>query len=822
MQTYTVEGMSCAACSSRVEQAVCAVDGVVSCQVNLLTNSMVVDGLASEEAVAAAVEKAGYRAFSNRIPSTAPVSKTISSENKSLMGRLVTSLVLLTVLMYLSMGHSMWGWPLPPLFDHNIVAIGLLQMLLSLSVMIINNRFFVSGTKAAVRLAPNMDTLVALGSSAAFVYSTVLLFAHTGENTASLSHHFYFESAAMIVTLITVGKMLEARAKGKTTDALRSLMALAPTTARVLRNGAEIEIPIERVKIGDRIAVRPGERIPVDGVIREGHAAVDESMLTGESVPVDKEAGQSVSAATVNLSGFLVCEATRVGEDTTLAQIIHMVSDAAATKAPIAKTADKVAGVFVPLVMALAMVATTVWLLLGESVGFALARGISVLVISCPCALGLATPVAIMVGSGIGAKYGILFKTATALEQAGRVKTVVVDKTGTVTKGEPSVTQVFPADGISEEQLLRLAASLESKSEHPLSKAVLRAATERGVDIETANDFAVIVGQGVRGEVNGCRMIGGNAAFVRTVATIPPSVEKMVTRLSSEGHTPLYFAKEGCFLGCITVADTLRDDSVEAIDQLHQQGLFVVMLTGDREETANAIGREVGVDRVIAGVLPSDKERAVRELQSEGSVMMVGDGINDAPALTAADIGVAIGAGTDIAMDAADVVLVNSRLSDVVAAVRLSRMVLRNIRENLFWAFIYNIIGIPLAAGVWIPVFGWEMDPMFGAAAMSLSSFCVVMNALRLNMKSIGVRQVQSMPIANRKGKATMTKTVKIEGMMCPHCSGRVKNVLTALPEVDDAVVSHESGTAVITLNAPVSDDTLREVIEAQGYTVIE
>ena len=823
MQTYTVEGMSCAACSARVERAVRAVDGVTACQVNLLTNSMTVDGSAAAEDIVTAVEQAGYRAVSksNASPATKPT--TPASDSRSLTARLVSSLVLLGVLMYLSMGHGMWGWPLPPFLEGNAVGLGLCQCWLSATVMLINRRFFVSGWKAAMRLAPNMDTLVALGSGAAFVYSAALLLAHTAEHASALSHHFYFESAAMIVTLITVGKMLEARAKGKTTDALTSLMALSPTTARVRREGAEHEVPIEQVRVGDLVIVRPGERIPVDGIVREGTSAVDESMLTGESVPVDKTVGHTVSAATVNMSGWLACEATRVGEDTALAKIIQMVSDAAATKAPIAKTADKVAGVFVPVVLIIALITTVVWLCLGETIGFSLARGISVLVISCPCALGLATPVAIMVGSGIGAKRGILFKTAASLEQVGRVNTVVLDKTGTVTKGEPTVTHILPADGVSEDYLMRVAVSLEANSEHPLSKAILRWARQQNQHVTPADGFEAMAGKGVRGTVDGQTAVGGNAAFLKTYASIPPGDEEKTKAQAVQGHTPLYFAVEDRYIGCVTVADTLREDSRAAIEQMHGLGLTTVMLTGDRRETAEAIGREAGVGRVIADVLPSGKEQVIRECRQNGTVMMVGDGINDAPALTAADVGVAIGAGTDIAMDAADVVLMHSRLSDVVTAIRLSRAVLRNIRENLFWAFLYNVIGIPLAAGVWIPMFGWEMDPMFGAAAMSLSSCCVVLNALRLNLKHIGGSFGElSLKTKPKEETVMMTKTMKIEGMMCPHCSGRVKTALTALAEVDEAVVSHENGTAVVTLNTAADDATLRAVVEAQGYTVTE
>ncbi len=821
-KSYDVTGMSCAACSARVEKAVSAVDGVARCQVNLLTNSMIVEGSASADIVIKAVQMAGYDASVQGSASvhTKP-SAEANDDTRRLCCRLIVSLVFLAVLMYISMGHGMWGWPMPSFFNGNPLALGLLQLLLSAAVMVMNQRFFVNGFKGLWRLSPNMDTLVSLGSGAAFIYSTCLLFAMTAQESQADAHGFYFESAAMILTLITVGKMLEARAKGKTTDAIEALMALAPKTATVLREDREEKVPIEQVRVGDSVVVRAGESIPVDGVIVRGNAAVDESALTGESIPVDKEVGDRVSAATINRSGFLVCETTRIGEDTTLSQIVRMVSDAAATKAPIAKIADKVSGVFVPIVMGLALIATVVWLLLGESLGFALARGISVLVISCPCALGLATPVAIMVGSGIGAKHGILFKTAVSLEQTGRVQTVVVDKTGTLTKGEPTVTQVLPSDGTEKSELLYAAASLESQSEHPLSKAVLRYTSEHGVDTDPVEHFEVVAGQGLKGVCGGKTIVGGNAAFVQQTATIPRAALDAATVLAKEGQTPLFFACEDAYLGCLTVADVLREDSCEAVRHLHNMGLSVVMLTGDREDTALAVGREAGVDRVIADVLPDRKEKTVRELQREGIVMMVGDGTNDAPALTAADIGVAIGAGADVALDAADVVLVNNRLSDVSAAVRLSRMVIRNIRENLFWAFVYNLIGIPLAAGVWIPLFGLEMDPMFGAAAMSLSSFCVVANALRLNMKHIYDTRRDHAPRKQRKENKTMTKTMKIEGMMCPHCSGRVHAVLTALPEVEDAVVSHENGTAVLTLNADVADDVLKKLVEDQGYKVI-
>ena len=855
MEQYNVTGMSCAACSARVEKAVKKVPGVTSCSVSLLTNSMGVEGTASPAAILSAVQEAGYGAS----PKNASASKTSDAsadldaladrETPKLKRRLIASLGFLLVLMYFSMGHMMWGWPLPHWFDGNHVAMGLVQLLLAGIVMVINQKFFINGFKGLIHGAPNMDTLVALGSMASFVWSTYALFAMTRAqvdgNDELVMHYmmeFYFESAAMILTLITVGKMLEARSKGKTTDALKSLMKLAPKTATLVRDGAEVTVAIADVQKGDVFVVRPGENIPVDGVVLEGTSAVNESALTGESIPVDKAAvGDKVSAATTNQSGFLRCEATRVGEDTTLAQIIKMVSDAAATKAPIAKIADTVSGFFVPAVISIAVVTTIVWLLLGHELGYALARGISVLVISCPCALGLATPVAIMVGNGLGAKNGILFKTAASLEAAGRTQIVALDKTGTITEGAPRVTDLLPAEGVTETELLTLAAALESRSEHPLAKAVLADAEAKAITPPEVTDFAALPGNGLAAKLDGMDIYAGNAAFIQTKLTLPAALAQQAEKLASEGKTPLFFGGAGRLLGVIAVADTIKEDSPEAIRQLQNMGIRVVMLTGDNQRTADAIGRQAGVDEVIAGVLPDGKEAVIRQLQASGKVAMVGDGINDAPALTRADTGIAIGAGTDVAIDAADVVLMNSKLSDVPAAIRLSRATLRNIHENLFWAFIYNIIGIPLAAGLFIP-FGLTLNPMFGAAAMSLSSFCVVSNALRLNLfdlhstrhdhktASPAAAPVQSAAENNKKSDAeapevktednTMKKTLKVEGMMCGHCEARVKKALEALPEVDEAVVSHEAGTAIVTLNAEVSDDLLKNAVEAQDYKV--
>jgi len=854
MEQYNVTGMSCAACSARVEKAVKKVPGVTSCSVSLLTNSMGVEGTASPAAILSAVQEAGYGAS----PKTASASKASDAstdldaladhETPKLKRRLIASLGFLLVLMYFSMGHMMWGWPLPHWFDGNHVAMGLVQLLLAGIVMVINQKFFINGFKGLIHGAPNMDTLVALGSMASFVWSTYALFAMTRaqvDGSDELVMHymmeFYFESAAMILTLITVGKMLEARSKGKTTDALKSLMKLAPKTATLVRDGAEVTVAIADVQKGDVFVVRPGENIPVDGVVLEGTSAVNESALTGESIPVDKAVGDKVSAATTNQSGFLRCEATRVGEDTTLAQIIKMVSDAAATKAPIAKIADTVSGFFVPAVISIAVLTTIVWLLLGHELGYALARGISVLVISCPCALGLATPVAIMVGNGLGAKNGILFKTAASLEAAGRTQIVALDKTGTITEGAPRVTDLLPAEGVTETELLTLAAALESRSEHPLAKAVLADAEAKAITPPEVTDFAALPGNGLAAKLDGMDIYAGNAAFIQTKLTLPAALAQQAEKLASEGKTPLFFGGAGRLLGVIAVADTIKADSPEAIRQLQNMGIRVVMLTGDNQRTADAIGRQAGVDEVIAGVLPDGKEAVIRQLQASGKVAMVGDGINDAPALTRADTGIAIGAGTDVAIDAADVVLMNSKLSDVPAAIRLSRATLRNIHENLFWAFIYNIIGIPLAAGLFIP-FGLTLNPMFGAAAMSLSSFCVVSNALRLNLfdlhstrhdhktASPAAAPVQSAAENNKKSDAdapevktedhTMKKTLKVEGMMCGHCEARVKKALEALPEVDEAVVSHEAGTAIVTLNAEVADDVLKNAIEAQDYKV--
>ena len=834
MKQYSVTGMSCAACSARVEKAVRAVPGVTECAVSLLTNSMGVSGSASEAAILAAVREAGYGASpkGEKKPSSTP-DDIPDTETPALKRRLISSLAFLTVLMYISMGHTMWGWPLPAALAANPVAIGLCQLLLTAIVMIINQKFFVSGFRGLLHRSPNMDTLVALGSAAAFGYSTYALFAMSDaqmQGNAQLAmhylHEFYFESAAMILTLITVGKMLEARSKGKTTDALKGLMNLAPKTATVIRDGIEVSVGIADVSRGDIFVVRPGESIPVDGVILDGESAVNESALTGESIPADKSVGDRVSAGTINQSGFLTCEATAVGEDTTLSHIIQMVSDAAATKAPIAKIADTVSGIFVPVVIGIAAVATVVWLLVGESVGFALARGISVLVISCPCALGLATPVAIMVGNGVGAKNGILFKTAASLEATGRTQIVVLDKTGTITSGEPRVTDILPADGVSENELLTAAASLEAKSEHPLSRAILEEASQRSIIPHDVADFSVLPGRGLTAALDGEILWGGNASFIGEKVSIPSAIQDAAGAFSESGKTPLFFACGNRLLGVIAVADVIKEDSPRAIREMQNMGIRVIMLTGDNEKTARAIAREAGVDEVIASVLPDGKEAVIRSLTAEGKVAMVGDGINDAPALTRADIGIAIGAGTDIAIDAADVVLMKSRLSDVPAAIRLSRATLTNIRENLFWAFFYNAIGIPLAAGVFIHAFQWQLNPMFGAAAMSLSSFCVVSNALRLNLVNIRRsdrdRKIRQNTVNQiRKEDTVMEKTLKIEGMMCPHCEARVKKTLEDLPEVESALVSHESGTAVLTLKEDISDAKLKEIIEAAGYKVI-
>ena len=854
MEQYNVTGMSCAACSARVEKAVKKVPGVTSCSVSLLTNSMGVEGTASPAAILSAVQEAGYGASPKNASSSkasdasADLDALADHETPKLKRRLIASLGFLLVLMYFSMGHMMWGWPLPHWFDGNHIAMGLVQLLLAGIVMVINQKFFINGFKGLIHGAPNMDTLVALGSMASFVWSTYALFAMTRAqvdgNDELVMHYmmeFYFESAAMILTLITVGKMLEARSKGKTTDALKSLMKLAPKTATLVRDGAEVTVSIADVQKGDIFVVRPGENIPVDGLVLEGVSAVNESTLTGESIPVDKAAGDRVSAATTNQSGFLRCEATRVGEDTTLSQIIKMVSDAAATKAPIAKIADTVSGYFVPAVISIAVLTTIVWLLLGRELGYALARGISVLVISCPCALGLATPVAIMVGNGLGAKNGILFKTAASLEAAGRTQIVALDKTGTITEGAPRVTDLLPAEGVSETELLTLAAALESRSEHPLAKAVLAYSEAKAITPPTITDFAALPGNGLAAKLDGVDIFGGSASFIQSKLSLPAALTQQAEQLAAEGKTPLFFGGAGRLLGVIAVADTIKADSPEAIRQLQNMGIRVVMLTGDNQRTADAIGRQAGVDEVIAGVLPDGKEAVIRQLQASGKVAMVGDGINDAPALTRADTGIAIGAGTDVAIDAADVVLMNSRLSDVPAAIRLSRAALRNIHENLFWAFIYNIIGIPLAAGLFIP-FGLTLNPMFGAAAMSLSSFCVVSNALRLNLfdlhstkhdhKKASPAAVSAQSAAENNtpsdteapdGKMEddpMKKTLNVEGMMCCHCEARVKKALEAIPGVSEAVASHTDGTAVVTLTEDVADDVLKNAVEAQDYKV--
>lgn len=830
MKKFNVTGMSCAACSSRVEKAVSKVEGVQSCSVSLLTNSMGVEGSASEESIIAAVEKAGYGA------SVAGAEKKQSAENEQLkdkdtpvlMHRLIASVGFLVVLMYISMGHMMWGWPLPAFFADNHIAMGLAQLLLCVIIMVINQKFFINGFKGLIHRSPNMDTLVALGSGASFVYSVYALFAMTdaqvkgnAELVMSYMHEFYFESAAMILTLITVGKMLEAHSKGKTTNALKALLNLAPKKATLLIDGKETEVTVDKVKKGDVFVVRPGESIPVDAEITDGSTAVDESALTGESIPVDKTVGDSVSAGTINKSGFIKCSATAVGEDTALSQIIKMVSDAAATKAPVAKIADKVSGVFVPAVIVIALITIAVWLLCGQTVGYALARGISVLVISCPCALGLATPVAIMVGNGMGARKGILFKTAASLEEAGKTQIAVLDKTGTITKGEPKVTDIIPFE-ITENELLQYAYSIETKSEHPLAKAIIVKAEELSLNPYEVTDFKAESGNGLSAEYNGKRIIGGSKKYISSIIGISNDILSKADKLSEEGKTPLFFMLDNKLLGIIAVADVIKEESPQAIKQLQNMGIKVVMLTGDNERTAKAVGKLAGVDEVIAGVMPDGKEKVVAELKKQGKVLMVGDGINDAPALTRADIGMAIGSGTDIAIDAADVVFMKSKLTDVPAAVRLSRKTLRNIHENLFWAFIYNVIGIPLAAGVWIPLLGWQLNPMFGAAAMSLSSFCVVTNALRLNFFDItNPKKDRKIKYKSKKDDNAMTKTMKIDGMMCSHCEGRVKQSLEGLAQVSQAEVSHEKGTAVVTLTAEVSNDVLKKTVEDQGYNVI-
>ena len=839
MEQYNVTGMSCAACSARVEKAVSKVPGVTACSVSLLTNSMGVEGTAAPAQVIAAVQQAGYGASLKGAAQAAP-DPLEDRETPVLKRRLMASLGFLLVLMYFSMGHMMWGWPVPAFFARNHVAMGLLELLLTVAVTVINQKFFISGFKSLWHRAPNMDTLVALGATAAFGYSTYALFAMTDaqvrgdmDGVMHFMMELYFESAAMILTLITVGKMLEARSKGRTTDALKSLMKLAPKTATVVRGGAEAVIPVEQVQPGEEFVVRPGENIPVDGVVLEGSSAVNEAALTGESIPVDKAPGDPVSAATINQAGFIRCRATRVGQDTTLSQIIRMVSDAAATKAPIAKAADRVSGIFVPAVIAIAAVTTVVWLLLGRGAGFALARGISVLVISCPCALGLATPVAIMVGNGVGAKNGILFKTAVSLEQTGKVDIVALDKTGTITSGEPRVTDVVPAPGVGQDELVRAAFALEQKSEHPLARAVLDYGRTAGLAPEPVTGFAALPGNGLRAVLQGRTLVGGSESFLDSQTRVPDAVRREGRRLAEQGKTPLYFAVDGRVLGLIAVADVIKEDSPQAVRELQNMGIHVVMLTGDNERTARAIGAQAGVDEVIAGVLPDGKEQVIRDLQRRGKVAMVGDGINDAPALTRADMGIAIGAGADVAIDAADIVLMKSRLSDVPAAIRLSRATLRNIHENLFWAFFYNTIGIPLAAGVFIPL-GLTLNPMFGAAAMSLSSFCVVSNALRLNWFKLRDPRHDQKRRGRRPGKQparpqttdeteelSMKRTIKIEGMMCPHCEARVKKALEALPGVTEAVASHEAGTAVVTLSEPVEDEALKKAVEEQDYTVV-
>ena len=841
MEQYIVTGMSCAACSSRVEKAVSKVPGVTSCSVSLLTNSMGVEGTASEQEIIKAVADAGYGA-SKKGEGAAKIQSSSASAGEDMLKdrttpalkkRLIASLGFLIVLMYFSMGHMMWGWPVPGFMKDNHVMMGLLQMLLTIAVMVINQKFFISGFKGMIHRAPNMDTLVALGSGASFVYSTYALFAMTdaqmrGDMDAVMSymHDFYFESAAMILALITVGKMLEARSKGKTTDALKGLMKLAPKTAVVIRGEKEVQVSIEQVQKGDCFVVKPGENIPVDGEVIEGNSAVNESALTGESIPVDKAVGDKVSAATVNQSGYLKCRATRVGEDTTLSQIIQMVSDAAATKAPIAKIADRVSGVFVPTVITIAVITIIVWLIAGQSIGFALSRGIAVLVISCPCALGLATPVAIMVGNGMGARNGIMFKTAVSLEETGKMQIVALDKTGTITSGEPKVTDIIPAAGVTEDTLLKYAYALENKSEHPLARAILEKAKEENAGIEEVTGFQALPGNGLTAILDGHTLYGGNHTFISSKVSVDGDIQKKAEKLAEAGKTPLFFGNEDRLLGVIAVADVIKEDSPQAIKELQNMGIHVVMLTGDNERTAKAIGQQAGVDEVIAGVLPEGKEQVIRKLKEKGKVAMVGDGINDAPALTRADMGIAIGAGTDVAIDAADVVLMKSRLSDVSAAIRMSRATLRNIHENLFWAFFYNIIGIPLAAGVWYPLFGWKLNPMFGAAAMSLSSFCVVSNALRLNLfKMYDASKDKKLKAKKEKKRSkkedkTMKKIMHIEGMMCGHCEAAVKKALEALPQVDEAVVSHEAGTAELTLNAEIADDVLKKTVEDKDYTV--
>ena len=841
MEQYIVTGMSCAACSSRVEKAVSKVPGVTSCSVSLLTNSMGVEGTASEQEIIKAVADAGYGASKKGEGAAKTQSSSASAgedmlkdrTTPALKKRLIASLGFLIVLMYFSMGHMMWGWPVPGFMKDNHVMMGLLQMLLTIAVMVINQKFFISGFKGMIHRAPNMDTLVALGSGASFVYSTYALFAMTdaqmrGDMDAVMSymHDFYFESAAMILALITVGKMLEARSKGKTTDALKGLMKLAPKTAVVIRGEKEVQVSIEQVQKGDCFVVKPGENIPVDGEVIEGNSAVNESALTGESIPVDKAVGDKVSAATVNQSGYLKCRATRVGEDTTLSQIIQMVSDAAATKAPIAKIADRISGVFVPMVITIAVVTIIVWLIAGQSIGFALSRGIAVLVISCPCALGLATPVAIMVGNGMGARNGIMFKTAVSLEETGKMQIVALDKTGTITSGEPKVTDIIPAAGVTEDTLLKCAYALENKSEHPLARAILENAKEENAGIEEVTGFQALPGNGLTAILDGHTLYGGNHTFISSKVSVDGDIQKKAEKLAEAGKTPLFFGNEDRLLGVIAVADVIKEDSPQAIKELQNMGIHVVMLTGDNERTAKAIGQQAGVDEVIAGVLPEGKEQVIRKLKEKGKVAMVGDGINDAPALTRADMGIAIGAGTDVAIDAADVVLMKSRLSDVPAAIRMSRATLRNIHENLFWAFFYNIIGIPLAAGVWYPLFGWKLNPMFGAAAMSLSSFCVVSNALRLNLfKMYDASKDKKLKAKKEKKRSkkedkTMKKIMHIEGMMCGHCEAAVKKALEALPQVDEAVVSHEAGTAELTLNAEIADDVLKKTVEDKDYTV--
>ena len=841
MEQYIVTGMSCAACSSRVEKAVSKVPGVTSCSVSLLTNSMGVEGTASEQEIIKAVADAGYGA-SKKGEGAAKIQSSSASAGEDMLKdrttpalkkRLIASLGFLIVLMYFSMGHMMWGWPVPGFMKDNHVMMGLLQMLLTIAVMVINQKFFISGFKGMIHRAPNMDTLVALGSGASFVYSTYALFAMTdaqmrGDMDAVMSymHDFYFESAAMILALITVGKMLEARSKGKTTDALKGLMKLAPKTAVVIRGEKEVQVSIEQVQKGDCFVVKPGENIPVDGEVIEGNSAVNESALTGESIPVDKAVGDKVSAATVNQSGYLKCRATRVGEDTTLSQIIQMVSDAAATKAPIAKIADRISGVFVPTVITIAVITIIVWLIAGQSIGFALSRGIAVLVISCPCALGLATPVAIMVGNGMGARNGIMFKTAVSLEETGKMQIVALDKTGTITSGEPKVTDIIPAAGVTEDTLLKYAYALENKSEHPLARAILEKAKEENAGIEEVTGFQALPGNGLTAILDGHTLYGGNHTFISSKVSVDGDIQKKAEKLAEAGKTPLFFGNEDRLLGVIAVADVIKEDSPQAIKELQNMGIHVVMLTGDNERTAKAIGQQAGVDEVIAGVLPEGKEQVIRKLKEKGKVAMVGDGINDAPALTRADMGIAIGAGTDVAIDAADVVLMKSRLSDVPAAIRMSRATLHNIHENLFWAFFYNIIGIPLAAGVWYPLFGWKLNPMFGAAAMSLSSFCVVSNALRLNLfKMYDASKDKKLKAKKEKKRSkkedkTMKKIMHIEGMMCGHCEAAVKKALEALPQVDEAVVSHEAGTAELTLNAEIADDVLKKTVEDKDYTV--